>query len=331
MSLVWSDARRWVGRTLVVVAFPWLVLTSGASNQVSKGDAPAWLVVLPTVAVLVACAVAAPLGIVRARRMRAVSGVLDWEFSPRFMWPYPIPTKLFPFDGWGRRIGDGASGVWDGHHAAVATIGARTTVVAVWVHHLLPTLQLVPKALSQTLDAGKGATMSAELASLQKKWRVISSDSHIAHAALPPTSLSALESFKGAPIIAFDNALAWTTDPGVRLDPEQVAARLELLVELADRMPAFVRPPAGVTWAPTAFFSGTREHNLNGRLSILLPFTLVGAPLGVWFGIRGLRACREGSADNRRTSLAGIVLSCAMTLFLVWAVLHVIIEESGRR
>lgn len=330
-AVVWQDARRWIGRTLLVLAFPWLILTSAAVGQVEKGEAPRWLALLPTAVVLMACAITVPIGIRRGHRMRAASAALGWEFEPQFRWPLPIPTDLFPFDGWGRGLGDGSAGNWRGDTAAVATIGARTTVVAVWASHRLPTIQLVPNGFAGLLDAGHGTTMSAELVSLQRKWRVIAADPSHAHAAFPPTSLAALDAFGSEPIIAFDGNLAWTTDPGVRLKPEQIAERLDLLAELAHRVPAFARPTSTVRSDPTPFFGGTRERNILGRLSVLLPLTLVGAPFGIWAGVRGLRAQREGRADNRRTAKVGVILSSCMTLLVVWWISIVILEEASRQ
>jgi hypothetical protein len=307
------DGKRWALRALGVLAIPWLILTSQALGS----DEPPWVATLPALFVAVVVAIAFVIGALRGRKMRALAADLGWQFEPHVFPPGALVSALFPFDDRNRSPGDGCVGVWLGQTGAVFTHGARTTVTARSMLREVPTLQLVPKGALALLDTGGGRRLNAESAVLQGRWQVVAADERIAHAMLPPHSLAALEDFGAESTnVAFDRGLAWTTDTGVRLTADDVRKRLDLLSRLTEQIPLSVTVEESSR--PSAFFRGTREKNILGRLSVLLPFTIFGAPFGLWLGFRALRAVREGRADNRRTAVWGVALSIAAMALCVW-------------
>ena len=138
-----------------------------------------------------------------------------------------------------------------------------------------------------------------------------------------------LDDLPVTPFISFESDAAWTTDLRTSLTPEDVRQRIELLAGLSARFPQHIRgwDDRGLVNAGP-FRVSSERRNLWARWSVLLPFTIIGAPVGLLFGMAAARAYRNGEATNLATAVWGIGLSLAGTVLLVFGGINLMVADA---
>lgn len=268
-----------------------------------------------------------------------------------------------PFHGGRPRRTDVVFGQWRGRGAQWFVL-AQNAVARVDLPVPLPSLLLLPRGVSQAFDVGVGEDLRTESADFGQSWRVWCQDLRYAHALLHPRVMERLLA-PDAPScgLTIDGSGIYAWEPVTRVSGDVVGARLTLLSDVIDLIPPHVwrmygshraAAPTSSAGEPASIAAddqvsgpvsvralidahesqgnpdfarvASREKNLLGRLSVLLFFTLWGIPVGAVLGWRGLKAAREGRANNPRMARAGLVLnSTALIMGAIGAVLGVIL------